>query len=122
MSSKYIKFIPINANESSYNSVTYLLFVYLCENFLSMRKNKYILFTILASTLLLFGCSSVDGDARKAAELNRKSIDYAQKNDLEKAEEVYKESQAIVNQYKDTEHYNEFYTAYSRYMEEVSDK
>lgn len=68
---------------------------------------------------LFFACSSLDSDAKKAAELNKKSIDYAKSANLQKAEELYKESQEIVIRYEGTDDYDEFRKAYYRYMEET---
>lgn len=67
---------------------------------------------------LLSSCSSVDGDAKEAADLNRRSINHARDLELEKAEKCYKESREIVNKYKDTDRFEEFYTAYNKYMSE----
>lgn len=61
-------------------------------------------------------CSSLDSDAKKAAELNIKSLDYIKEQNLEKAEELYKASQEIISRYKETEQYKEFQRIYSEYM------
>ncbi|NDV95086.1 hypothetical protein D0T84_09160 [Dysgonomonas sp. 521] len=68
---------------------------------------------------LFFACSSLDNDAKKAAELNKQSIEYAKDADLQKAEELYKESQEIVNSYIGTDEYEEFRKLYHQYMEEA---
>jgi len=73
----------------------------------------------LLTIILLFlcaSCSSLDSDAKRAAELNTESMDYIKKQDLQKAEELYKESQEIINQYKNTDKYKDFYTAYNKYL------
>lgn len=86
-----------------------------------MRKLA-ISFTIFLLSLLLPACSSVDSDARKAAELNLQSLNYIKNRDLKKAEELYKESQEIVARYKGKEQYKEFQNAYSNYMLENASK
>lgn len=69
--------------------------------------------------LFLFSsCSSVDGDAKEAADLNRRSMGHARNLELKRAEELYQESREIVNKYKDTDRFEEFYTAYNKYMSE----
>lgn len=80
--------------------------------------------TYLSLTLFIFifsACSSLDGDAKKAAELNKKSLDYAKDSDLKKAEELYQESQQIVDKYRKTDEYEDFQKAYNKYMHGESD-
>lgn len=80
-----------------------------------MKRLAYLTLTLFI--FILFGaCSSLDGDAKKAAELNKKSMDYAKDSDLQKAEELYKESQKIVDEYRKTDEYEEFRKAYNKYM------
>jgi len=81
-----------------------------------MRKLAYLL--ILSLSVWLNSCNSLDSDAQEAAKLNLKSLECAKNADLQKAEELYKQSQEIIAQYKGTEKYQEFYTAYNNYMEE----
>ena len=82
-----------------------------------MKRLAYLPFTIFIFILLsLSACSSLDGDAKKAAELSKKSIDYAKDSDLQKAEELYKESQQIIDEYRKTDEYEEFQKAYNKYM------
>lgn len=73
-------------------------------------------FIVLLLCILLSACSSVDSDAKKAAALNRESMEYIKEGDLSEAERAYKESQEIVSRYKGTEKYEEFYAAYNSYM------
>ena len=80
-----------------------------------MKKFLFLYATIFI-LIPLIGCSSVNGDAKKAAELNKKSLDYIKEQDLEEAEKAYKESQDIVSRYKGTEQYEEFHEAYNSYM------
>jgi hypothetical protein len=74
------------------------------------------LLTIIAILFCFSACSSVDGDARKAAELSRESLDEVKAQDLQKAEELYKESQDIIARYKGTDQYEEFFAAYNKYL------
>jgi len=76
------------------------------------------LVSLLAVALLLsyVSCSSVDSDAKEAAELNLKSIEYIREQDLQEAEELYKKSQEIINRYKNTGKAKDFYTAYNKYF------
>lgn len=79
--------------------------------------NKLVFGVVVFCILILFSaCSSVDGDAKKAAELNRKSLEYIKDNDLEKAAELFQEMQEIVANYDGTEDYEEFHAAYNQYM------
>lgn len=85
-----------------------------------MKKIVY-LSLILFQLICFTACSSVDGDAKKAAKLNMESIEYVKQQNLDKAQETYNESQEIVNRYKATDQYEEFYAAYSKYLlEEMS--
>jgi outer membrane protein assembly factor BamD (BamD/ComL family) len=74
------------------------------------------LLTFIFLVILFTACSSVDSDARKAAQLNKESIEYVKEGDLEEAERAYKEAQEILSRYKGTEKYDEFQTAYNTYM------
>lgn len=84
-----------------------------------MRKVLF-LFISLCFLIMFYACSSIDGDAKDAANLNKKSIGYIKENKLEKASDAYEQSQEIIARYKDTEQFDEFYTAYSNYMSEIS--
>ena len=79
-----------------------------------MRKLAF--FSVVLLTILLSSCSSVESDAKEAAELNLESLEYIKEQELEKAEEVYKEAQEIIARYKGTEKYIEFHKLYSEYM------
>lgn len=82
-----------------------------------MKRFAYLPFTLLMFILVSFSaCSSLDGDAKKAAELSKKSINYAKDSDLQKAEELYQESQQIIDEYRKTDEYEEFQKAYNKYM------
>ncbi|WP_165022773.1 MULTISPECIES: hypothetical protein [unclassified Dysgonomonas] len=86
-----------------------------------MRKVLF-LFVTLFLLITLGACSSVDGDAKEAAELNLKSLEYIRDNELDKAAAAFEESQAIIARYKGADHFDEFYKAYSNYMSNASDK
>ncbi|HMM04293.1 hypothetical protein [Dysgonomonas sp.] len=74
------------------------------------------LLTFISLAILFIACSSVDSDARKAAQLNKESIEYVKEGDLQEAERAYKEAQEILSRYKGTEKYDEFQVAYNNYM------
>jgi hypothetical protein len=69
--------------------------------------------------LFLFGvfsssCSSLEDDAKKAADLSKKSIEYTTEMKFDKAEQAYKEAQEYFRKYEEkgqlkefSEHYNE---------------
>lgn len=78
--------------------------------------NKLVSLLTIILLFLCVSCSSVDSDAKKAAELNLESIEYVKQQDLQEAEILYKESQEIVNRYKNTEKEEEFYVAYNKYL------
>lgn len=80
-----------------------------------MRKFAY-LSLISFSFIFTISCSSIDSDAKQAAELNKKSLNYIKEQNLEKAEKLYNESQEIIARYKGTEQYTEFQRIYSEYM------
>lgn len=80
-----------------------------------MKKLVY-LYIILFSLIPFSSCNSLDSDAEKAAKLNIESMEYTKKADLQRAEELYNESQRIIALYKDTDKFKEFYTAYNSYM------
>lgn len=83
---------------------------------------KRIILSIAFAVIVLSSCSSTDSDAKKAAKLNRKSMEYARELKLEEAEKLYQESREIVARYKDTEKFDEFHMAYSKYMAETAEK
>ena len=82
-----------------------------------MRKFALLLIIVVLSSSFI-ACSSIDKDAKKAAELNKESIELIKNKDLDKAEKKYMESQAIITSYKDSENFEKFYSAYTSYMAE----
>lgn len=91
------------------------LFIFVALFYVFMKKLTS-LPVILLFVFVLSSCSSLDSDAKKAAELNKESLEYIRQQNLEKAEKAYKASQEIVSRYKGTEQYMEFHKAYSEYM------
>lgn len=86
-----------------------------------MKRLAYLPFILfIFISFSLSACSSLDGDAKKAAELNKKSMNYAKDSDLQKAEELYRESQEIIDEYRKTDEYEEFQKAYNKYMSDES--
>lgn len=84
--------------------------------YLFYMKKVAFLSLIFGLFIAITSCSSVENDAKKAAELNKKSLDYVKENDLEKAEELYKESQEIVERYKNTDQSVDFQRIYTDCM------
>lgn len=72
--------------------------------------------------LTVAACSSVNGDAQKAADLKKKSQEYIKENNLEKAEQLFNESQAIIDKYVNTDDYDEFYNRFLEYSATNSEK
>jgi hypothetical protein len=83
---------------------------------------KQIVLSVFIVVVVFASCSSADSDAEKAANLNRKSMEYAKELKLEEAEKLYKESREIIARYKDMEKFVEFYTAYNKYMATTVEK
>lgn len=80
-----------------------------------MKIFVYTLSTILIITFLS-ACSSVESDAKKAAELDKKSIEYIKEGKLEKAGLAFQEAKKIISKYQNTEKYQKFYEAYNNYL------
>lgn len=81
-----------------------------------MHKFLYLALSIFSLGMFV-ACTSLEDDAKKAAELNRRSMGYAKENRMKDADETYKESQEIVAKYKDSDRFEEFYTIYSEQMQ-----
>ncbi len=64
---------------------------------------------------MLFACSSVDSDAKKAAELINKSKEATLEYDFEEAGEYYKQYKEIEDKYKNRPEQREFEKAYWQY-------
>lgn len=92
-------------------------FVYLCIYLiLKYRMKKLTLLYILVFTMAMVGCTSLDDNAKKAAKYNKESIELIRANRLDEAKELYDKSQAIINEYKGTDQYQEFHNAYNAYL------
>ncbi|MDU1892055.1 MAG: hypothetical protein E6767_15330 [Dysgonomonas sp.] len=74
------------------------------------------IFIIIFIVVFYSSCSSIDSDAKKAADYTKESILYAKNGDLKKAEDAYKKSQEIISQYNETEDFDKFHVAYNNYI------
>lgn len=63
-------------------------------------------------------CNKIESDAKKAAGLTNKSIEYTVGLELEKGEKAYKESQEILLKYQGHKNETEFLKHYRRYRDE----
>lgn len=69
--------------------------------------------------MLSVSCTGgVDSDAKKAAELMKKSMAATIEYDIEAADEYYKEYKEIKKQYEKTDEQSEFEKAYWKYAKE----
>lgn len=84
-----------------------------------MMKTLHIkyLFLILTAFISL-SCNRMEKDARKAAELTNKSIEYLQELDMKKSQETYKKSQEIINKYDEKGKSADFLPLYKKYRDE----
>lgn len=85
-----------------------------------MDRSKLILLFSIFFSLFFLACSepSIQDDAHKAAELSRLSNTAAMENDLTTAGNLYSEVQAIMNKYRQSGQFEEFYQLYNSYLEE----
>ena len=67
--------------------------------------------------LLMFACSSVESDAKKAASLINKSMEQTQNLQLDKAEKTYLKAQDILKKYADDDKKIEFYECFVEYRD-----
>jgi hypothetical protein len=80
-----------------------------------MRKNiRYFLLIILL--FVAISCSSLDRDAKKAADLSRKSIEYTTEMKFDKAEQSYKEARGYFRKYEEKGQLKEFTKLYNEYL------
>ncbi|OJU37191.1 MAG: hypothetical protein BGN96_04075 [Bacteroidales bacterium 45-6] len=80
-----------------------------------MKQNiRYylLIFILLGAT----SCSSLDGDAKKAADLSKKSIEYTKEMKFDKAEKTYKESQEYFRKYEEKGLLKEFAKRYNEHL------
>ncbi len=61
-------------------------------------------------------CSSLDSDAKKAADLSKKSIEYTTEMKFDKAEKSYKEAQEYFRKYEEKGQLKEFTKLYNEYL------
>ncbi len=91
------------------------MFLHIYLNTMMTRLNIFIL--IIAIFALLCGCgSSVDSDAKNAAEMMRKSLDFSTEYELEKANEYFQQYKEIEKKYLNTDKHKEFTEAYWKYF------
>ncbi|MBP1617587.1 MAG: hypothetical protein H6Q14_1414 [Bacteroidetes bacterium] len=80
-----------------------------------MRKNiRYFLLIILL--FVAISCSSLDRDAKKAADLSKKSIEYTTEMKFDKAEQSYKEARVYFRKYEEKGQLKEFTNLYNEYL------
>lgn len=75
------------------------------------------LIAVSYTLLMLTACSSLEKDAKKAAELSTESLNYLSNGDLKNSEKTYKESQEIMKKYRNTDQFTEFLTIYNEAFE-----
>lgn len=86
-----------------------------------MGKLKFILFFILG-VVMLTSCKepSIEDDAKEAAECTRMSNQMARENDLKGAEKYYRDAQEIIEKYRTTDQFDNFFMLYNGYVEASS--
>lgn len=74
---------------------------------------------ILLSSAVLVSCKqpTMEQDALKAAELSNISSQRALVNDFNGAEKYYRDAQEIIDKYRNTDSFNDFFTLYNGYIE-----
>lgn len=74
---------------------------------------------ILLSNVLLISCKqpTMEQDAQQAAEYSNISNQRASINDFSGAEKYYKDAQEIIDKYRNTNSFNDFFTLYNGYIE-----
>ena len=72
---------------------------------------------VAVGMLLMFACSSVESDAKKAASLINKSMEQTQNLQLDKAEKTYLKAQDILKKYADDDKKIEFYECFVEYRD-----
>lgn len=85
-------------------------------------KKQILLYTFLLM-LVFAGCSSLEDDAKTAAHYRKESIELVRTKHLDDAKGKYDESQSIIDKYKNTDQYQEFYNIYNAYLhDKTTDK
>lgn len=83
-----------------------------------MRKFK-ILFLAIIGSVLLSSCGkpSLEEDAQTAAELSNISNQRALDSDFSGAEKYYRDAQEIIDKYRNTDKFKDFFTLYNGFLE-----
>ncbi|MDL2214742.1 hypothetical protein LJC00_00950 [Dysgonomonas sp. OttesenSCG-928-M03] len=88
-----------------------------------MKKVKYLYIILIGLfSIALFSCSesSIEDDARKAAELSSISNQLSMEGNINEAGKTYKDVQEIMEKYKRLDKFDEFYQLYISYLHENS--
>lgn len=86
-----------------------------CDNMSFYRKIIFVLPLLVCSFMISCG-KSIEEDAKEAAKLTLKSLEYVASRDLDKSEDAYKRSQEIQQKYaNDSE---AFYNLYMTFLEQ----
>lgn len=93
-----------------------LTFVDLILMKLAMNYSRLLKFAFLLFVLMIISCApSVEDDAKEAATLTQKSLEYTSEKNLVKAEEYFTKSKIIRDKYKDSG--DEFYELYMKHLD-----
>lgn len=82
------------------------------------HKKPLVYIVIFLLSFVVASCNKTESDAKKAAGLTNKSIEYTTEMELEKAEEAYKESQEILQKYENHKNEEEFLQYYRQHRDE----
>ncbi len=94
-------------------------FIYLCICLiLKYEMKKRTLLYIFLLMLIFAGCSSLEDDAKKAADYRKESIELVRAKQLDEAKEKYDKSQSIIDEYRNTDRYQEFYNVYNACLQD----
>lgn len=105
------------------SSIIYYIYIFIRLNFLPLysyfligMKNFFIVFFVILQFAVFSACTSVDSDAKKAADAVFKSYELTTKGKLTEAEKYYNKYKKIDREYKGTDDYNKFREAYNKYI------
>lgn len=82
-------------------------------------KTKISIYLLIVTSFFLSACSSLDSDAKKAAELSKKSIEYTTQMKFDKAEQAYKQAQDYFRKYDASGQKEAFDKAYNEYLKDL---